>query len=90
MGLFESTEFCDVSKSLTAQPGQRVLHQRPVASALSAGGSAQSLWAGAGDQGGCGGCDGGGDGLGGEGGGGGGEGGGATWLVSALATVTHP
>ena len=44
-------EVCDVSKSLTAQPGQRVPHQRPVASASSAGGSAQSLWAGAGDHG---------------------------------------
>ena len=74
---FHVPELCDVPKSLTAQPGQRVLHQRPVASASSAGGSAQSLWAGAGAEGGCGGEAGGGgdDGSGGEGGeGGGGEG----------------
>ena len=61
-------ELCDVLKSLTAQPGQRVLHQRPVASASSVGGSAQSLWAGAGDHGGCGGSGGGGGMAGGDGG----------------------
>ena len=96
----------DLWKSLTAQPGQRVPHQRPVASASSAGGSAQSLWVGAGDHGGGRGGSGGGvagsgggggiggggggGGLGGEGGGGGGEGGGAAWLVSALEVHAKP